>query len=124
MGADIKYPWDTSLNARACLHLARPYGSDVLGGAMPDPEGVKPAKGERGGRRAYWRNGTRHSMVQPGQRGWKVSRRRKRRKEDAAQSRECSLRGGQEGQLRMRKPATFLEELGLSRYKNGQGKEV
>ncbi|KAJ1090955.1 hypothetical protein NDU88_004083 [Pleurodeles waltl] len=49
----------------------------------PDPEGVKPAKGERGKGRVSRRNGTRHSMVQLGRRGRKVSRRRKRPKEDA-----------------------------------------
>ncbi|KAJ1161975.1 hypothetical protein NDU88_002455 [Pleurodeles waltl] len=90
----------------------------------PDPEGAKPVKGERGGGRTSWRNGTRHSVVQSGRRGRKVSRTRKQRKEDATQSRVRLSRGGRERELRMRKPATFLEERGLSRYKDRQGKEV
>ncbi|KAJ1157427.1 hypothetical protein NDU88_010140 [Pleurodeles waltl] len=64
------------------------------------------------------------SVVQSGWRGRKVSRKRKRQKEDATQSRVYSSRGGREGKLRMRKRATLLEERGLSRYEDGQGKEV
>ncbi|KAJ1081944.1 hypothetical protein NDU88_002116 [Pleurodeles waltl] len=48
----------------------------------------------------------------------------KRRKEDATQSRVRSLRGGREEKLQTRKPATFLEECGLSRYEDWQRKEV
>ncbi|KAJ1121943.1 hypothetical protein NDU88_000451 [Pleurodeles waltl] len=66
----------------------------------------------------------RHRVVQSGRRGWKASRRRKRQKEDATQRRVRSSRGGREGELRTRKPSTFMEERGLSRYEDGQGNEV
>ncbi|KAJ1092293.1 hypothetical protein NDU88_005404 [Pleurodeles waltl] len=88
----------------------------------PDPEGAKLAKGEQGGERTSWGNGMRHNIVQWGRRGQKASRRRKRQKEDTTQSRVRSPRGGREGELRTRKPATFLEEHGLSRYE--EGKEI
>ncbi|KAJ1144632.1 hypothetical protein NDU88_010929 [Pleurodeles waltl] len=90
----------------------------------PDPGGGKPAKGKRGGGRTSRRNGMRHSMVESGWRGQKASRRRKRRKEDTTQSRVRSSRGGREAELRKRKPAIFLEERGLTRYEDGQGKEI
>ncbi|KAJ1177612.1 hypothetical protein NDU88_002865 [Pleurodeles waltl] len=123
-GADLKYHWGTPLNSGPCYIQHGLTGVRCWEETRPDLGGAKPVKGERGGGRASWRNRTRHSVVQSGRRGRKTARRRKRRKEDATQSRVRSLRGGREGELCMRKPAMFLEERGLFRYEDGQGKEV
>ncbi|KAJ1172071.1 hypothetical protein NDU88_003923 [Pleurodeles waltl] len=43
--ADVKYPWGTPLDAGACLRPAQPYGSDLLGGAMPRPRRSEAGEG-------------------------------------------------------------------------------
>ncbi|KAJ1117196.1 hypothetical protein NDU88_005396 [Pleurodeles waltl] len=96
----------------------------MLKGNTPRPGRSESSKG-RGRRRtriAEERNETQRSAVGP--KRTEGEQKEEATEEDATQSRGHSSRGGREGELRTRKPATFLEECGLSRYEDGQGREL
>ncbi|KAJ1097963.1 hypothetical protein NDU88_003079 [Pleurodeles waltl] len=124
MGAKAEYPWDTPMRVRNYVRPAQPDAERSWEKPRGTPEREKPARGKRGERRASWRSWASRIRVKPCQRRRKMKRRRRRWKEGTAQSRECPSKGSRKGECQTRKPATFLEECGLSRYVDGQEKEV